>query len=58
MQICTRLQWRNVKVKSDGSGSKGLTPCKCLCYRCCALEQGRRALKEAKESARTFAHFY
>jgi len=25
MQICTRLQWRNAKVKSDGSGSKGLT---------------------------------
>jgi len=39
MQICTRLQWRNAKVKSDGSGSKGLTPCTCLCYRCCAFEQ-------------------
>jgi len=26
--------------KSDGSGSKGLTPCTCLCYRCCALERG------------------
>jgi len=40
MQICTRLQWRNAKVKSDGSGLKGLTPCTCLCYRCCSLEQG------------------
>jgi len=26
-----RLQWRNAKVKSDGFGSKGLTPCTCLC---------------------------
>jgi len=40
MQIYTRHQRRNAKVKSDGSGSKGLTPCTCLCYRCCALEQG------------------
>jgi len=40
MQIYTRHQWRNAKVKSDGSGSKGRTPCTCLCYRCCALEQG------------------
>jgi len=40
MQICTRFQWRNAKVNSDGSGSKDLTPCTCLCYRCCALEQG------------------
>jgi len=24
--------------KSDGSGSKDLTPCTYLCYRCCALE--------------------
>jgi len=29
---------RNV-LKSDGSGSYGLTQT-CLCYRCCALEQG------------------
>jgi len=40
MQICTWLQWRNAKVKSDGSWPKGLTPCTCLCYRCCALEEG------------------
>jgi len=26
--------------KSDGSGSKGLTPRTCLRYLCCALEQG------------------
>jgi len=26
--------------KSDGSGSYGLTPEACLCYRCCVLEQG------------------
>jgi len=26
MQISTSLQWRNANVKSDGSGSKGLTP--------------------------------
>ena len=40
MQIYTRYQWRNAKVKSDGSGCKGPTPCTCLCYRCCAIEQG------------------
>jgi len=40
MQICSPFQWRNAKVKSDASGSKGLTICTCLCYRCCALEQG------------------
>jgi len=42
MQVYTRHQWRNAKVKSDGSVSKGRTPCPCtfLCYRCCALEQG------------------
>jgi len=40
MQIYTRHQWRNAKVKSDGSWSKGPTPYTCLCYRCCALEQG------------------
>jgi len=28
------------KVKSDGSESKDQTHCTCLCYRCCALEQG------------------
>jgi len=27
MQIYTRHQWRNTKAKSDGSGSKGRTPC-------------------------------
>jgi len=27
-------------VKSDSSGSKGLTAYIGLCYRCCALEQG------------------
>jgi len=45
MQISTSLQWRNANVKSDGSGSKGLTHCICMCYRCCALEHGtyRRA---------------
>ena len=42
MQMYTRHQWRNAKVKSDGYGSKGLTPCTCLCYRCCTLEQGTR----------------
>jgi len=26
MQTCTRLRRRNAIVKSDGSGSKGLTP--------------------------------
>ena len=54
MQIRTRLRWRNAMVKSDGSGSKGLTPYTCLCYRCCALEQStwRRALKGSKQSAR------
>jgi len=26
MQIYTQHRWRNAKVKSDGSGSKGLTP--------------------------------
>jgi len=53
MQIYTRHQWRNAKVKSDGSRWKGLTPYTCLCYRCCALEQGtkRRALKGTKQSA-------
>jgi len=49
MQIYTQHQWRKAKVKSDGSGSKGLThcPCTCLCYRCSALEKGteRRALR-------------
>ena len=57
MQICTRLHWRNAKVKSDGSGSKGLTLCSCLCYRCCALEQSsfkdaHGSLKGAKQPAR------
>jgi len=33
MQLCTRHQWRNAKVKSDDSGSKGLTPYTCRCYR-------------------------
>jgi len=40
MQIYTQHQWRNAKFESDGSGSTGLTPYTCLCYRCCALEQG------------------
>jgi len=39
MQIHTRHQWRNAKVKSDDSGYKCRTPCTCLCYRCCAIEQ-------------------
>jgi len=26
MKICKRLRWRNAMVKSDGSGSRGLTP--------------------------------
>jgi len=51
-----RLQSRSAKVKSDSSGSKGLTPCTCLFYRCCALEQGteRRARRaqSVKQSAR------
>jgi len=53
MQISTQLQWRNAKVKSDGSGSKGRTPCTCLCYRCCALEQGtyRRARRTKRGQA-------
>jgi len=53
MQIYTRHQWRNAKVKSDGSGSKGLTPCTCLCYRCYALEQGtwRRARRTKRGQA-------
>jgi len=29
-------------VKSDTSGSYGLTPYTCLCCRCCALEQGTK----------------
>jgi len=39
--------------KSAGSRSYGVTQT-CLCYRCCALEQGtyRRALKGAEQSAR------
>ena len=58
MQIYTRRQWRNAKVKSDGSGSKGLTPCTCLCYRCVAvhlnkaLKNAHGALKGAKQSPR------
>jgi len=40
MQIYTLLRWRNALVASDGSGSKGLTPYTCRCYRCCALGQG------------------
>ena len=49
-----RFWTSNGATQSDGSGSKGLTPCTCLCYRCCPLEQGtyRRALKGAKQSAR------
>jgi len=39
-QICARHQWRHAKVKSDGSGSNGLTPYNCLCYHFCALEHG------------------
>jgi len=31
MQICMRLRWRNATVKSDGSGSKGLTPYTGMC---------------------------
>ena len=39
--------------QSDGSRSYDLTPQTCLCYRCCALEQGtRRAFKGDKQSAR------
>jgi len=37
MQIYTRPRWHNAMVKSDSSGSKGLTPYTCLYYRCCAL---------------------
>jgi len=53
MQIYARHQWRNAKVKSDGSGSKGLTPCTCLCYRCCALERG--TLRRARRTKRVQA---
>jgi len=56
MQIYTRHQWLEAKDKSDGSGSKGLTPYTCLCYRCCALEETLKdahgALKGAKQSPR------
>jgi len=53
MQIYTRHRWRKAKDKSDGSGSKGRTPCTCLCYRCCALEQGtwRRARRTKRGQA-------
>jgi len=41
--MCTRLRWHNAKVKSDGSGSKGLTP-----YTACVIVAVRlsKALKE------------
>jgi len=32
MQIYTRLQLHNAKVKSDGSGSKGLTHVRAACF--------------------------
>ena len=51
MQIYTRHQCRKAKVKSDGSGSQGLTPYTCLCYRCCALD-AHGALKGVKQSPR------
>jgi len=62
MQMYTRHQWRNAKVESDGSGSKGRTPCTCLCYRCCALERGtykdaHGALKGAKQPPRPCGPF-
>jgi len=40
MQVYKQHQWRKAKDKSDGSGSKGLTPYTCLCHGCCALEEG------------------
>jgi len=56
MQICTWLRWRNAMVESNVSGSKGLTPYTCLCYHCCALEQGTKKckLKGAKQSERPY----
>jgi len=53
MQICTRLQWRNAEVKSDSSGSKGLTPCVIVAVRLSkALKDAHGTLKWAKQSAR------
>jgi len=53
MQIYTRLHWRNAIVESGCSGSKGLTPYTCRCYRCCALGQGtqRRARRTQRGQA-------
>jgi len=54
MQICTRLQWRNAKDKSDSAGSKGLTPCIGLCYLAVRLREALKdthgALKGTKQS--------
>jgi len=57
MQIYTRHQWRNAKVKSDGSGSKGRTPCTCLCYRCRALEQGTQRRKRRTNRGQAISTF-
>jgi len=43
-------------LKSDGSGSKGLTPYTCLCYRCCALEQGTPSVYTLNTLYWTFFH--
>jgi len=56
MQICTRLHWRNAKVKSDGSGRRVCIPAPgCVIVAVClskALKDTHGALKRAKQSAR------
>ena len=62
MQICTRLQWRNTKVKSDGSGSKSLTPCSsCVVVAVLlskALKDAHGALKGTSKLHVRAARFY
>jgi len=47
MEICTRHQWRDAKVKSDGSGSKGLNPAPVCVIVAVRL---RKALKDAYDA--------
>ena len=53
IQIYTRHQWRNAKVKLDGSGSNGLTPCVNVAVRLHkALKHAHGTLKRVKQSPR------
>jgi len=57
MQIHARHQWRNAKVKSDGSGLKGLTHFALACVIVAvrlnkAIKDAHGALKGAKQSPR------